>query len=259
MSEFNPYQPPAAPAAPAAGAGAGGFNAAGRTLDAGSGWTWIASAFALFMKQPGMWVLMFIIYLVAFVVLGFIPLLGGIANMLLYPVFAGGFMLVCRALEENGEIELAQMFGGFKQRTSELMIVGVLGIVAFVALVVPVILVVGGAGVFAAIKGDAAGWAAMGVTLVLALLVALAVSIPIYMALWFAAPLVLFHGLKPVDALKASFSGCLKNIFAFLLYGVALLVLCVAATIPLGLGWLVLGPVIFASVYVAYREIFFDA
>lgn len=254
MSEFNPYQPPAATAANPA---AEPFNAAGRTLDAGSGWSWFAKAFALFMKQPGMWVLMFIIYLACFVLLGFIPLLGGIANMLLYPVFAGGFMLVCRALDEGGETEVAQMFGGFRERTSDLMIVGVLGIVAFVALVVPVILVVGGAGVFAAIKGDAAGWAAMGVTLVLALLVALAVSIPIYMALWFAAPLVLFHGLKPVDALKASFYGCLKNIVAFLLYGVVLLVLCVVATIPLGLGWLVLGPVIFASVYAAYREIFF--
>lgn len=254
MSEFNPYQPPAAAAANPADEP---FNAAGRTLDAGSGWSWFAKAFALFMKQPGMWVLMFIIYLACFVLLGFIPLLGGIANMLLYPVFAGGFMLVCRALDECGETEVAQMFGGFRERTSDLMIVGVLGIVAFVALVVPVILVVGGAGVFAAIKGDAAGWAAMGVTLVLALLVALAVSIPIYMALWFAAPLVLFHGLKPVDALKASFYGCLKNIVAFLLYGVVLLVLCVVATIPLGLGWLVLGPVIFASVYAAYREIFF--
>jgi uncharacterized membrane protein len=76
------------------------------------------------------------------------------------------------------------------------------------------------------------------------------------MALWFAPSLVVFNNLKPVDAMKASFLACLKNIVPFLLYGIVLIVLCFVAAIPLGLGFLVLGPVAIASIYTGYRDIF---
>ena len=85
------------------------------------------------------------------------------------------------------------------------------------------------------------------------------VSLPVYMALWFAAPLVLFDGVAPGAALKASFSACLKNVIAFTLYAIVLVVLFIVATIPFGLGLIVVVPVALISVYTAYREIFFDA
>jgi uncharacterized membrane protein len=56
--------------------------------------------------------------------------------------------------------------------------------------------------------------------------------------------------------MKASFVGCLKNIVPFLLYGVVMIVLCIVAAIPAGLGFLVLGPVAVASMYTGYRDIF---
>jgi uncharacterized membrane protein len=261
MSEMNPYQPPTpiaheTTAVPAADA-ADDFIAAGRALDAGRGWNWITSAFSLFMKQPGLWVLLFIIYFACSVVLGLIPLLGGIANMLLYPVFGAGFMTVCRTLDNGGNAEVAMLFTGFKEKTSDLMVLGLLVLVGIVIMVVPAVLIAGGAGVVAALKGGTTAVMALGMSVVLVLLVMLAVSIPLYMALWFAAPLVLFHGLKPGAALKASFFGCLKNLMPFLLYSIVALVLCVVAVIPFGLGYLVLVPVLIASVYTAYREIYF--
>ena len=79
------------------------------------------------------------------------------------------------------------------------------------------------------------------------------------MALWLAPALVVLRGMAPVAAIKASFSGCLKNIVPFLIYGIIAFAAGIVAAIPLGLGWLVLGPVLFASVYVAYREIYGDA
>jgi uncharacterized membrane protein len=80
--------------------------------------------------------------------------------------------------------------------------------------------------------------------------------VPLYMALWFAPALIVFHRMAPVDALKASFSACLKNMVPFLIYGVILLALCVVAAIPFGLGFLVLAPVVIASIYTGYRDIF---
>ncbi|MEO7760372.1 MAG: hypothetical protein ABIS68_00530, partial [Casimicrobiaceae bacterium] len=63
---------------------------------------------------------------------------------------------------------------------------------------------------------------------------------------------------EPWTALKWSFFACLKNMWPFLVYGLITLLLAIVASIPLGLGWLVLGPVIIASVYTSYRDIFFD-
>jgi len=98
----------------------------------------------------------------------------------------------------------------------------------------------------------------MGMTILLAVLVALAITVPVYMLMWFAAPLIVLGDLDVGQALKASFSGCLKNIVPFLVYGVMMLLLCIAASIPLFLGWLLLGPVITVSVYTSYRDIFHE-
>ena len=76
------------------------------------------------------------------------------------------------------------------------------------------------------------------------------------MATWFAPALIVLHELAPIAALKASFYACLRNWIPFLIYGLAMLVLGILAAIPVGLGFLVLIPVLVASVYTAYRDIF---
>lgn len=252
MAELNPYQPPAQPA-PA------GFIAAGRAVGAGRGGAWIAEGFKFFMQHPGLWMITVVVFLGCTLLIGVVPLLGGVANMALLPVFMAGFMAICRTLDAGEPMTVGQMFSGFRENTGELVVAGAIAIGALVAVLLPALLLVGGAGVFAALKGDAAAVAALGVTIVLVVLVMAAISVPVYMALWFAAPLIRFHGLKPADALKSSFLACLKNVAPFLVYGLVALLLAVPATLLFGLGWLVLGPVLIASVYVAYREVFFAA
>jgi len=231
----------------------------GRAVGAGQGWTWIADGFGLFKKAPGMWIALVIVLFVILVVLAFIPLLGAVATFLLMPLFVGGLILGCRALQGGGELELGHLFAGFKTHTANLVVLGALAIGGWIIVMLPVIAIVGAGALFGAMRGDAAGVAAVGGSFVLAGLVAMALSIPIYMALWFAPALVVLRGLAPVAAVKESFMGCLKNIVPFLIYGLVMLVLGIVAAIPLGLGWLILGPVAIASVYVAYRDIYGDA
>ena len=76
------------------------------------------------------------------------------------------------------------------------------------------------------------------------------------MAVWFAPALVVFHEFGPLAAMKQSFSGCLRNIPAFLVYGLIGMLLAILASIPAMLGWLVLGPVFTGSLYASYRDIF---
>jgi hypothetical protein len=228
----------------------------GRAVAAGQGWAWITGGFDLFKKQPGMWIALVVVLFVIVFVLAFIPLFGAIAMFLLMPVFIGGLMLGCQALERAGSLDFAHLFAGFKEHTGNLIVLGALSILAWIIVMIPVLVIVGAGGVFGVMRGDAAGAVAMGGSFMLAWLVAMALSIPVYMALWFAPALVVLRGVAPVVAIKQSFLGCLKNIIPFLIYGIVMLVLGIIATIPLALGWLVLGPVLVASVYVAYRDIY---
>ncbi len=231
----------------------------GRSVGAGQGWTWIADGFGLFKKAPGIWIALVVVLIVILAVLAFIPLLGAVATFLLMPLFVGGLILGCRALQGGGELELSHLFAGFKTHTANLIVLGALAIGGWIIVMLPVVAIVGVGAFFGAMRGDAAGMAAMGGSFLLAWLVAMALSIPIYMALWFAPALVVLRGRAPVAALQESFLGCLKNIGPFLIYGIVMLVLSIFATIPFLLGWLVLGPVAIASVYVSYRDIYGDA
>ena len=234
------------------------YVSAGRTVAAERGWSWIADAWALFKRNPGMWIGIIVVFALLFAAMSVVPLVGPLASVVLAPVFTGGLMLGCRALEERGELTLGHLFAGFRDRFGTLAAVGALYLAATLVIVLIVVLVMG-AGVLAMVSGNPAALAAGGVTLLLAVLLAVALSLPAMMAVWFAPALVVFHAQGAMQAMQESFIACLKNMIPFLVYGVIGLLLAVVASIPLGLGWLVLGPVIAASVYTAYRDIFLSS
>ena len=82
----------------------------------------------------------------------------------------------------------------------------------------------------------------------------MALMLPLLMALWFAPALVIFHDVQPMAAMKSSFQGACANTAPG--FGSVGFVLAILAVIPLGLGLLVLGPVMWGTMYVGYRDIF---
>ena len=235
---------------------AGNFHAEGRTVGGGRGWDWIVEAFALFRRQPGMWILIVLLAGLLFVAIGIVPVLGSLASALLFPIFGAGLMLGCKALDQGGTLEIAHLFAGFKQRTGDLVMVGVFNLVCWVLIAFAVAAVIGGGVFMAVMRGGLPGAGISIVSMLIALLLVAGLSVPLYMATWFAPALIVLNELAPMAALKASFYACLRNWLPFLVYGVVLLVLCLLAAIPLGLGYLVLIPVLTASVYTSYRDIF---
>lgn len=255
----NPYQPPTSRVAdvPATVAGDGAYAVNGRAVDAGRGWSWISEGFGYFRQSAGLWILLAVIFLALIVALNVIPFIGWLGSTLLVPVLVGGLMAGCQALERGGELELAHLFAGFRRNTGQLMMVGLIGFALTAAAMIPLMLIIG-TGFFAAMSGGASA-PVLGASAMLAFLIALALFVPINMALWFAPALVMLQGESAPRAIGQSFKGCLKNILPFLIYGVILFVLAMLASIPLALGWLVLAPVVFGSVYAAYRDIFFQS
>jgi uncharacterized membrane protein len=76
------------------------------------------------------------------------------------------------------------------------------------------------------------------------------------MAMQYAPMLVYFHNATPVDALKLSLRAFLANVGPMLVYGLILILLAVLASIPIMLGWFILLPVIFTSLYASFCGIF---
>ncbi len=164
-----------------------------------------------------------------------------------------------KALDEGRELEIAHLFAGFTNRFGALIAVGAIYLVLWFAIVVVSALVTGVSVWVMLGAGPDLASATMSeiIWILLAWLITLGLMVPVYMAVWFAPPLAVFNGLGAFDALKASFLGCLKNIVPFLIYGLIVVGFAILASIPFFLGWLVLGPVIGASIYTSYRDIYF--
>jgi uncharacterized membrane protein len=232
----------------------------GRTVASGRGVEWWSEGWKLFVKAAGMWIVLAIILILIMVVLNFIPLLGQIAVAVLIPVFIGSWMIAARKVENDGTLELGDLFAAIHgDKVVPLLILGAL----LLAFGVAIFLVAGllGAG---AIMGVASGGADRSVGTALAALsagllafsVMLLIGLVATMALWFAPALVVFRGTQPLDALRISFSASLKNIVPFLLWGLIYIVASIVASIPFGLGWIVLVPVTMLTAYVSYRDVF---
>lgn len=227
-----------------------------RTVDPGRGVEWLKQGWELFLKNPGVWIAIAAILLVIVVVLGVVPVVGHLATNLLAPVFGGGMLLGCRALAQGGELKVDQLFAGFRENTGNLVLLGVIALVGTLLVGFVAAAIVGGRALSGAMIGEGAGIGVAAGGFLMGMLVFVALSVPLAMALWFAPSLVVFRGAAPIDAVKASFDACLKNIVAFLVYGLILFVLGVLAAIPLGLGFVLLLPVATGSVYAAYMDIF---
>jgi uncharacterized membrane protein len=93
---------------------------------------------------------------------------------------------------------------------------------------------------------------------VLAWIVGFAISLTVTALTYFAVPLVLFRQQDAMKALEWSLRGVLANVPAVVVFWLIGVVLFVVALIPIGLGLLVLIPVLMGAAYEAYAEVYGD-
>jgi uncharacterized membrane protein len=251
----NPFQAPRSRVADPTPSHSGVLLKTPKRNAAGRGWSWLSEGWGLFKEAPGTWVGISVAMLVLGIVINLIPLV----NLLSTPLFtvaSGGLMLGCRSLEQGQGLAFGHLFEGFKRHAGKLLAVGFLYLLASAVIGIAVFAVVlGGSGALDFFTGnppetvDPLG-------LILAALVMMALLIPAMMSVWFASPLIVFHDLGALQAMGLSFRGCLRNLMPFLVYGIAGLVLTILAILPVGLGWLILAPVLIGSIYKGYQDIF---
>ena len=234
-----------------------------RHLPPSAGVSFWSESWRIFSASPGAWIVILIVYALISIGLAIIPVVGHLAHLVLTPVFIGGIMLGCHALARGEPLSVAHLFEGFKSgRFTPLAILGLLllaivivfGIVMFFGL-----LMAFGMSGLSALAGQTDPLRvlnAMGLGFVVLLLVALGGGLLIAMAFWFAPALVALSGEEPFAALQKSFGACWVNFVPFLVYGLIYIALAIVASIPFGLGWLVLAPMIAGSCYAGWRQIF---
>jgi uncharacterized membrane protein len=193
------------------------------------------------------------------------PGLGPLLAVLLAPVVMAGYMRVCRALEEDEAVELTHLFEGFRKHTAHLAALG--GFLMLGMLLASMVMVmVGGDALRTLLESVNSAndpqlvmnaMTAAGSNVAFSLLVGFFLVCVLMLAFQYAPMLVFFNDLRPLDAMRASLSGSLRNLIPYVVYNVILqLIAVVLSILPYNIGLIVLLPLGLTSLYVSYRNIF---
>ena len=235
-----------------------------QSVPAGRGWQWIVAAFRLFRKNPPIWIVLHLILILIGAGLSILPVLGPYLLYLLTPLLLGGLMSAAKDIESGQDIEIAHLFRGFRQNTSHLITVGGVYLVGQVV-ISGVMIMLGGPEFQQALRVGVQGIDPASITpevatrILKALLVGLALFVPLAMATWFSPALVILDNQSGFAAMGESVRACLRNMQPFLVYGVFSLLLLIVAAIPFGLGLVLWIPVMVLTMYTSYREVFATA
>jgi hypothetical protein len=229
-------------------------------LKSRQGWEWIKQGYRLFMKAPLLWIVLLSICVIAAVGISSVPVVGEPLVSLLMPAILVGLMVGCRALVQDEELELVHLFSGFKQHTSQLVTLGGISLVSQY-LILGLMMVVGGATLVNILMSgqpetdpNVLIQALAGASF--AVLLGIVLFSLLMMAMQFAPMLVYFRNVPPLHAMKLSLRAFLHNVGPMLVYGVTFMLLAILATLPMMLGWLILLPLVFTSLYASYSDIF---
>lgn len=248
-----------------------------QTLPAAAGWRWILGGLAIFRRNPPLLAMMVLAYWFTATFLNLLPIIGALVASMIMPGLFVGLMQVARHLERGSPVGLGTLFGGVRENPRTLFALG--GLYLFCVFgVLGISALVDGGDLFKFLMAgnEAERTAAAEADLTFSVLLVLALMVPVLMAYWFAPMLAAWHKLSLAKSLFFSFVACLLNWRAFLVYlgGVmvvggllpGLLLSIVLLPFPgaqsmiggLAAGIMVffVAPVIFASFYVAYRDIF---
>lgn len=236
------------------------FSGEPRTVPPDAPFGWLAQGWAAFAANPGVWVATTVLLLVIFLGLLVVPVVGGLAAALLTPLLVAGLLHGVRRLGDEGRLDLADLLAGFRRNTGPLVMLGLLFMAGWLAILLAVTIVAGGSvagGVVVGLAGQPAVGAGIGLAgFFLAFVLKLLLGIPLCLAMWFAPPLIYFNDMAPAAALQASFAAVLRNWLAMTVFGLLVAVLAFFALLPMGLGFLVLIPVLAGALHASHKDIF---
>ena len=241
---------------------------------------WLGEGWRLYRVAPLTWLMLVFLYWILMSAVSAVPVIGVAVAVTLIPAFSVGFMAASRSCAAGRTPGIADLFEGLRGALPAQLALGVLyfGLLAAVLWLTTL-----------ADDGALARWLATGKRpdeqtlrsggVFWALALAAAGYAPVMLLYWFAPVLAAWHGTGPGKALFFSFAACLVNWRALTGYGVAAALVTIAipflvlTALVLASGGrlqagavgvmlpllLALMPMLYASFFASYRDIFGSA
>ena len=225
-------------------------------LKASRGAAWLGEAFKLFRGAPLQWMSLCAGWIAMTFALILVPFIGGVVASFLQPVFFASFAIAAFKQKAGERLVMGDLFSGFRRNMRALVNLGAMLLLAEIAIFALMALL----GLPVASSSDSSFTIAeyaeqlKGKEWILA--TGFILTVVVKGALWFAPPLIAFHGMSTVQAIRWSVYAAISNLGAMMVYGAALTGAFLAAIIPWGLGLLVVIPLMVITTYIGYREVF---
>lgn len=249
---------------------------------------WLRASYRLFRQARLPWLLLVLAYYLVFLAIKLVPFVGGLAAVVMKPVFSVAFLAAAWNQERGVRPSPRHLFEGFRSNLWALLPLGIILLIGMSLAVGATALVDGGRLVNmlldpapADLDPEAAAkrfQETLGEPRVqLGMLFGALCALPTILALWWAPALVVFQDASVGTALRASLRACLANWSALLRYAIAVffftavlpsfLILLIALAVPQALypffATVILLPytacfvaTLQISDYVSYRDVF---
>jgi len=267
---YSPYAAPTADTRLAPRVREAFFIPGGRSVSAGTAFSWISHSWRLFTQAPWTWIGYIIVLYGVCILLDYIPKVDDIIWICIQPFLIAGVVYSCHLLRKDGTFTFGNLFIGFQQKTGPLLIVSLIFFLLNVVVMILFFVLFGDAfsRIIASFITAAQLYGPGSATHhIPAILVEISIGVIFLlvgyticgMAFWFAPALVIMHDIAPVAAIKMSFSACLKNLLPGIVFFITMPVLMLISAIPYyHLGLLVTVPMFFICFYTSYHSIFLD-
>jgi len=194
-------------------------------VPAGQGVQWVKQGMRTFWRQPLALSGLFFMFMAAMSLLSMVPLLGNILALVILPGATLGLMAATKEALTGKfpmPVLLVSGFRAGKQQLQAMLLLGAIYAAGFLLVLGISALADGGKFAQLYLVGGA-----MSVELLqapdfqLAVLLSMALYLPLSLLFWHAPALVHWHGVQPVKSLFFSLVACLRNFWAFTLFGLA--------------------------------------
>lgn len=244
-----------------------------------AGVSWVYAGMRTFGRQPLAMGGLFFMFMTGLSLVALLPLVGGLLAMVLVPAATLGLMEASKEVQAGRFPMPTCLIAGFRQgprSTRAMLTLGVFYAIAVLLVVAVSALLDGGQFAQLYVQGESlSGELLMEPRFRTAMWVSSLLYLPISLAFWHAPALVHWHGVPPVKSLFFSFVAMVRNMPAFLLYGVLWVLISFAgglillmltamsgntaiATYGLLPMALMVAAMFFSSLWFTYRDCFVD-